>query len=139
MFTNLCGIIKPTGGLKVTKSEEIFKYARVIYNKCTAETCYEKVRNQWTLDNKFWGHCAVVSLLIQDKFGGQIKKCKLKEENISHYFNFIDGKDYDCTIGQYKNSVTKCDVKLVDRAELLKCDSTKKRYEKLRDLFLNCK
>ena len=110
------------------------KFVEKIYNHCSAETCYPKVASDWREDNKFYGHCAVVSLLIQDCFGGKILKCNLQEENISHYYNEIDGKVVDATITQYNYTPTKTNMQYVERNEILNNVNTLKRYETLKEL-----
>lgn len=45
----------------------------------------------WTEDNPLWGHCAVVSLLAQNLFGGKLMRASLEGTEFasmrSHYFN----------------------------------------------------
>ena len=117
----------------------IYEYSENLYKYCSKETCYEKVRAKWTSDNRFWGHCAVISLLIQDKFGGDIKRCELPEEGVSHFYNFIDGEDIDVTIGQYNYSPIKSKVKDVIRDDLLSNSSTAERYMLLKNRLENKK
>ena len=69
-----------------------------LYSK---ETCYPECKNQWNENNKTLGHCAIVALLVNDYFDGNI--CKIKVNNISHYFNIIDDKIIDFTSDQFEN------------------------------------
>jgi hypothetical protein len=45
----------------------------------------------WTKDNPFWGHCAVVSLLAQSLFQGEIVGVSLKDTKFAklkfHFWN----------------------------------------------------
>ncbi len=104
-----------------------------IYGYCSKTTCYPKVEHKWSEDNKFYGHCAIVSLIINDYFGGKIVKCKLKEENISHYYNEINGETIDATINQYKYLPTKTNIHYVKRDEILNNSITMERYTKLKN------
>ena len=114
---------------------DITKYAKKIYEVCSKETCYHKVINKWDINNKFWGHCAIVTLLINDKFGGQIKRGVIAEEGVSHYWNNINGKDYDVTICQYNYYPTIVDITTSSKEYLLKSESTLKRYLILKQLL----
>ena len=42
---------------------DLKRFAEKIEKCCDKETCYFKVREAWSEDNKLLGHCAVVSLL----------------------------------------------------------------------------
>jgi hypothetical protein len=62
----------------------------------------------WSLDCPLWGHCAVVSLLAQDYFGGRIIRVSL--ENVpryasirSHYINDFPDGSIDFTAEQFPN------------------------------------
>ena len=49
--------------------EQLEKYLYKIYSK---DTCYPLCRNDWDDANPTLGHCAIVSLLVNDYFGGKI-------------------------------------------------------------------
>ena len=99
-----------------------------LYSK---ETCYPECINQWNENNKTLGHCAIVALLLNDYFGGNI--CKVKVNNISHYFNIIDDKIIDFTSDQFKNDkIDYSNHVIKTRKEILKNDDTKRRYELLK-------
>jgi len=55
----------------------------------------------WTENNPFYGHCAVVTLLAQDFFGGEILRGDLKNtvfsEMNSHYWNLFSSGEKDFT------------------------------------------
>ena len=108
--------------------DRLKKILNTLYSK---ETSYPESRNQWNDKNKTLGHCAIVSLLINDYFGGNI--CKIKVNNISHYFNIIDNDIIDFTSDQFGNKridYTNYDIK--SREEILKDDDTRRRYEILK-------
>lgn len=62
-------------------------------------------------------------------------KCNLKEENISHYYNEINGEYIDATISQYKYLPTKTNIHYVERDEILDNSITMERYTKLKNLI----
>ncbi len=94
----------------------------------------------WNKDNPAQGHCAIVSVLAQEKFGGDIVRVSLagtEYESIgSHYFNVIDGKEVDFTISQFKNNPYQ-DIKREKRTreEILSNPDTQRRYKLLKDRF----
>ena len=111
--------------MELDKLETIFNS---LYSK---ETCYPECRNQWNDDNKTLGHCAIVALIINDYFGGYI--CKMKVNNISHYFNLIDGEIVDLTSEQFKiNDISYANYVIKTREDVLMNEDTKKRYEILK-------
>jgi hypothetical protein len=65
--------------------------------------------DSWTNDNPTQGHCAIVSVLAQEVFGGEIVKVSLKGTGYeflkSHFFNVIDGQEVDFTSGQFTNGI----------------------------------
>jgi hypothetical protein len=112
--------------------EEIRKVAN-------SETSFDP--NGWTNKNTLWGHCAVVSLLAQDIFGGEIIKGSLlnhpKYEYVkSHFWNRIDGSDVDFTAEQY-NDLSYKDLKgeTYPRELILSYLDTVKRFDLLKQRF----
>lgn len=95
----------------------------------------------WTLDNPLWGHCAVVSLLAQDYFGGTIFRGSLEgiDKYIylrSHYWNSLPEGEIDFTAEQYP------DLKFSDllkgersREQILSYPDTERRYMLLKKRF----
>jgi hypothetical protein len=54
----------------------------------------------WSLENPAWGQCAVTALLVQDLFGGDLRRAVIK--GISHYWNILSsGELVDLTIQQF--------------------------------------
>lgn len=110
---------------------ELAKLKEILNTLYSKETCYPDCRNQWNDENKTLGHCAIVALLINDYFGGDI--CKTKVNNISHYFNLIDDKIIDLTSDQFKSDkIDYTDYVIKTRDDVLKNEDTKKRYEILK-------
>ena len=110
---------------------ELDKLETILNSLYSKETCYPECRNQWNDDNKTLGHCAIVALIINDYFGGYI--CKMKVNNISHYFNLIDGEIVDLTSEQFKiNDISYANYIIKTREDVLMDEDTKKRYEILK-------
>ena len=110
---------------------ELDKLETILNSLYSKETCYPECRNQWNGDNKTLGHCAIVALIINDYFGGYI--CKIKVNNISHYFNLIDGEIVDLTSEQFKiNDISYANYVIKTREDVLMNEDTKKRYEILK-------
>ena len=110
---------------------ELDKLETILNGLYSKETCYPECRNQWNDDNKTLGHCAIVALIINDYFGGYI--CKIKVNNISHYFNIIDGEIVDLTSEQFKiNDISYANYVIKTREDVLMNEDTKKRYEILK-------
>lgn len=110
---------------------ELDKLETILNSLYSKGTCYPECRNQWNDDNKTLGHCAIVALIINDYFGGYI--CKIKVNNISHYFNLIDGEIVDLTSEQFKiNDISYANYVIKTREDVLMNEDTKKRYEILK-------
>ena len=110
---------------------ELDKLETILNSLYSKETCYPECRNQWNDDNKTLGHCAIVALIVNDYFGGYI--CKIKVNNISHYFNLIDGEIVDLTSEQFKiNDISYANYVIKTREDVLMNEDTKKRYEILK-------
>ena len=107
------------------------KLEKILNNLYSKETCYPTCKNQWNNDNKTLGHCAIVALIINDYFGGDI--CKIKVNDISHYFNHINDKIVDFTSDQFKtDKIDYSNYVLKTREEILINDNTRIRYEILK-------
>lgn len=110
--------------------EILKKYLDKIYSK---DTCYSKCRDDWTFSNPTFGHCAIVSLLVNDYFGGEIYKIKV--DGISHYFNYIDKNIVDLTAKQFNKNIDYSDKTLKSREEILSDLDTLFRYNILKMRF----
>ena len=110
------------------KLDKLEKILITIYSK---ETCYPDCKEQWNIDNKTLGHCAIVALLINDYFGGNI--CKIKINGISHYFNIINDKIIDFTSDQFKvDKIDYSNYVIKTRDEVLNNEDTNERYQLLK-------
>lgn len=107
--------------------ELLQKYLYKIYSK---DTCYPLCRDNWNEDNPTLGHCAIVTLIINDYFGGEIYKIKV--DGISHYFNVIDNNIVDFTASQFNKKINYNDKIKKDRVEMLQDADTILRYETLK-------
>lgn len=95
--------------------------------------------NHWTQDNPLWGHCAVVALLAQDYFGGDLVKGSLKEYEKysclkSHFWNRLPtGEEIDFTKEQFKDiSIMNLVGEVRSRESVLSYPDTLKRYNFLK-------
>jgi hypothetical protein len=59
--------------------------------------------NAWSPSNPAQNHCSVTSLVVQDHFGGEILSTKTLGG--THFYNLIDGKKWDLTVGQFDEPV----------------------------------
>lgn len=87
----------------------IEEFQEVIKNICSRDTSADP--DHWFEENPTWGHCAVVSLLAQDQFGGTLVRHSF--ENIpeleyirSHYTNMLPGgKKADFTRQEFQGNL----------------------------------
>lgn len=101
-----------------------------IYSK---DTCYSKCRDIWDNTNPTLGHCAVVALLVNDYFGGEIYKIKV--DGISHYFNYVDSNIIDLTAEQFNKKISYAGMIKKDRSEVVSDNETSVRYNLLKLKF----
>lgn len=107
------------------------KLEKILINIYSKETCYPDCKEQWNIDNKTLGHCAIVALLINDYFGGNI--CKIKINGISHYFNIINDKIIDFTSDQFKvDKIDYSNYVIKTRDEVFNNEDTNERYQLLK-------
>ena len=107
--------------------EKLNNYLNKIYSK---DTCYPKCKDIWSFNNPVLGHCAIVSLIVNDYFKGDIYKIKV--DGISHYFNMINNEVVDLTSGQFKTNIDYSNKELKTRENILEDIDTKNRYELLK-------
>ncbi|MBI2025085.1 MAG: hypothetical protein HYT03_03315 [Candidatus Harrisonbacteria bacterium] len=99
----------------------------------------------WTKNNPLWGHCAVVSLLAQDVFGGELLRASLEGTEFakmrSHYWNKLPtfgevdftGPQFGDNYPEYLRSTVR------ERDYLLSNPETKRRYRLLAERFKKLK
>ena len=116
---------------------------------CDRETSLDPER--WMPENPLWGHCAVVSVIAQELFGGQLFRASLAGspgfgENDSHYWNVLPtGVEHDFTRSQFgnryprlENSVTRTreyvlfGPKDADEKTKMRFAATRNRYKLLK-------
>lgn len=109
-----------------------YKTAQWLKQFCTQETCYPKIKNMWTEENSFWGHCAIIALYMYNQYGGSIFCGNLVGDKLTHYWNRIDGVDMDFTREQFKSSVKFENVHRKRKSDMLENKNFSLRF----DLFL---
>ncbi len=82
----------------------IEKFKEILPSICCVETSQDP--KNWTLENPLWGHCAVVSLVAQNLFGGELLRASLEGTEFaasrSHYWNRLpNGQEEDFTKAQF--------------------------------------
>lgn len=100
--------------------------------KCySSDLCYPKVASNWNENNKYYGMCAITSLIVSDYYGGQI--CKIHVDNVSHYFNIINNKIIDLTAKQFNKKIDYSNYEIIDRQNIISNEDTLRRYTLLKD------
>ncbi|MDO8667473.1 MAG: hypothetical protein Q7K35_00010 [bacterium] len=119
-------------------------FKKVLQKAWSRETSY--CPDEWTDSNSSIGQCAVSALVVNDYFGGNIIWTEAVLPNgqiVSHYFNFIDGKEVDLTRSQFPEGtlIPKGIEKKKDFAStrdfMLSSDNIKKCYELLKEIVRN--
>lgn len=102
---------------------------------CDRETAYNP--ESWSRDNPLGGHCTVVSLLVQDLWGGELLRASLRGTEFAgmrwHYWNRLpDGREIDLTGSQFNDNYPK-DLKPVVRlrSRVMSFPEVKRRYAAL--------
>lgn len=86
----------------------------------------------WSAENPAWGQCAITALVIQDLYGGDLLRCKVR--GISHYLNRLaSGEAIDLTRDQFGDEQSPATVpELRTRDFVLSFPDTAQRYALLR-------
>ncbi|SEA01342.1 YunG family protein [Bacillus nitratireducens] len=85
--------------------------------------------SKWTSENPAKGQCGVTALVVQDLYGGEIKKTKVGE--VWHFYNLIDGKVFDFTETRFNEKLNYMDEKS-NREEAF-ADTNEKQYSILKE------
>lgn len=119
---------------------EILNVIRALHDSWGVETSYDKLA---TPENMARGQCVVSSLIMQDYFGGDLRRMKVSGEGINetHYFNeladktFIDttGMQYDGMLVKFEAAPINLGEKYTSVREKLLNDDTRHRYLLLSD------
>lgn len=107
--------------------EQLERYLYKIYSK---DTCHPSCRDEWNDSNPTLGYCAIVSILVNDYFGGEIYKIKV--DGICHYFNLIDDNVVDLTSDQFNKEIDYNGKIRKDKLEILQDKDTLSRYNELK-------
>lgn len=85
--------------------------------------------SKWTIENPAKGQCGVTALVVQDIYGGKIKKTKIGE--VWHFYNCIDGQRFDFTETQFNEKLNYMDEK--SNWEEAFTDTNEKQYSILKE------
>lgn len=94
------------------------QFAKLLPTVCDRETSLDP--DNWTPENPLWGNCAVVTLVAQGLFGGELRRASLEghpkwAHMRSHYWNrFPDGSEEDFTEGQFQGDPPR-DLESIER------------------------
>ncbi|HYF10247.1 MAG TPA: hypothetical protein VD967_01415 [Candidatus Paceibacterota bacterium] len=107
---------------------------------CARETSADP--QNWSEKNPLWGHCAVVSLLAQELFGGSLLRRSLAgipglEYLRSHYSNRLpNGEEIDFTLEQFEGRLPEnLPTEERERERALSYPDTERRYALLKKHF----
>lgn len=94
----------------------------------------------WVETNPLLGSCAVVALLAQDLFGGELLRASLEGTEFaygrSHYWNLLpDGAEVDFSEAQFEGRKPQLIGEIRTREYLLSNKDTRQRYETLKIFF----
>jgi hypothetical protein len=114
------------------------EFTRILATICDAQTSQDP--SGWSTSNHLWGHCAVVSLLAQDLFGGTLQRVSLEDTPFaasrSHYYNQLPTGLADFTAEQFGTwSPTNLPAESRTREYVLSHEPTRVRYELLKARF----
>lgn len=86
----------------------------------------------WSEENPAWGQCAVTALVVQDLYGGDLLRCKIR--GVSHYLNRLaSGQEVDLTRDQFGAEQSPATVpELRTREFVLSFPETVARYSVLK-------
>ena len=88
--------------------------------------------SKWTMENPAQGQCGVTALVVQDIYGGKIKKTKVGE--VWHFYNCIAGQRFDFTETQFNERLNYLDVES-NREEAF-ADTNEKQYSILKEKIM---
>jgi hypothetical protein len=88
--------------------------------------------SNWSPSNPAWGQCAITALVVQDHFGGDLRRGTVG--GVSHYWNVLpSGETVDLTLHQFGTGA--CQVAATtprSREYVLAFPDTVDRYHRLR-------
>jgi hypothetical protein len=83
----------------------------------------------WDSTRPELGQCAVTALVVQDIFGGQLKRTLAN--GVSHYYNEVDGETVDLTRAQFNEPLIVEEPVSREREYVLSFPATAERYQTL--------
>src|SRR6476659_5449423 len=95
----------------------------LLYRRLTKAWSSE-TSSRWRLDNPACGQCSVTALVVQDLLGGELLKTRVG--GAWHFYNRIDGRRWDLTVGQFATPIGYDDLPS-SRQEAL-ADTSRQRY-----------
>lgn len=98
-------------------------------NEALIESWSIKTSSKWTIRNPAKGQCGVTALIVQELYGGEIKKTKVGEA--WHFYNLIEGQRFDFTETQFNEELNYTDVES-NREEAF-IDTNEKQYSILKE------
>jgi len=92
---------------------------------------------RWEEENPTLGHCAIVALLVQELFGGDLLRASLEGTEFdyarSHYWNLLeDGTEIDLTEDQFLGRRPNLIGEVRSREYVLSNEQTRSRYEQFK-------
>lgn len=122
------------------KTHSLVDVLNALTQSWTAQTSSRP--DQWSAENSARGQCVVSALVIQDLFGGELKKYKTtyNGEPESHYCNVLpNGAELDIAKSQYRDETTFTESAVnlngfaTAREKLLSDQNTSERYLLLKE------
>ncbi|KKU78914.1 MAG: hypothetical protein UY04_C0023G0013 [Parcubacteria group bacterium GW2011_GWA2_47_7] len=116
------------------------KFLERVSEICTQETSADPTG--WTLENPMWGHCAIVTVLIQQLYGGDIWQASLTHipqlaHLHRHYGNRLtSGAMIDATARQFGTDYPVMTPILSTRNHILADESTDARFRILQKQYI---
>lgn len=113
-------------------------FARFLPKICGKDTSFDP--KGWTKENVLWGHCAVVSLLAQSLFQGEIVYVSLKDTKFAfmklHFWNSLpSGWQKDFTRAQFGQEYPADSEIKTANARMFKDKNTQWRFRLLQERF----
>ena len=115
--------------------QEVGKFSNELYSVASRDTAYPANQEDWSEDNRFYGHCAIVVAMIHERFGGKIMRGVLENFGYSHYWNEINGIKIDATQGQFDEEQPIVDISEVSIDRILGNQETLARYNLLKQRY----
>lgn len=102
------------------------KLEKAINASLDKETCWP---GAWDSKNPTSGHCRVVAAVVHAILGGDILKAVISKKPLyTHFWNKIDGKEYDFTRAQFPKNFIMPKGKKVSFKEVMNAPQIKKTY-----------